>query len=122
MQKSCTYAAFLCIEIFVKFSNGYAKTGHYLNVVQLLRLVVKIITGQYFLVCMLVGFIALAWFYLALFLLIIYCHPELLVLPFCIYCNEFPPAVKLFNQKSLTFMAPKNYTSALSPHPLPIKA
>lgn len=112
IRKSCTYAAFLYLQIFVKFSNGYAKTGHYLNVVQLLWLLVKIITGQYSLVCMLVVFIVLVWFYLALFLLIICCHPELLVLPFCICCNEFPPVVKLFNQKSLTFMVPKTNTSA----------
>lgn len=73
---------------------------------------IKIITGQYFLVCVLVGFIVLVWFYLQLFLPIAYCHPELLVLPFCIYSNEFPPVVKLFNQKSFTFMTPENYTRA----------
>ena len=70
IEKSCAYAAFLYIKIFVKFSNGYAKTGHCLDMVQLLQLVVKIITGQCFLVCMLVDFIVLAWFYLALFLLV----------------------------------------------------
>lgn len=33
MQKSCMYAAFLYVGISVKFSSGYAITGHYLNVV-----------------------------------------------------------------------------------------
>lgn len=54
----------------MKLSNGYVKTGRYLDIVQLLQLAVKIITGQYFPVCMLVGFIVLVWLYLSLFLLI----------------------------------------------------
>lgn len=70
LQKSCTYTAFLYVEAFVKLSNGYIKTRRYLDIVQLLQLAVKIITGQYFPVCMLVGFIVLVWLYLSLFLLI----------------------------------------------------
>lgn len=93
LQKSCTYTAFLYVEAFVKLPSGYVKTGRYLNVVRLFQLVVKIIIGQYFPVCILVGFIVLVWLYLLLFLLIMQYHSELLVLPFCMYCNEFPPVL-----------------------------